>query len=236
MTATRLDPTSPTTTPPDRPTAAPDTSAARATGVFYLALAVTGGLGFLVVRPMVVGDTAAATALSLEQHELLARTGVALEMATVVTQALAAIWFFRLFRPVAPLAAGAVAVFGLVNSVALMGSAAAMATSLTPAVDGLDAAPHLLWGLSEGFWAVGNLFFGLWLVPMGLCVLRAGTMPRLLGRVLVVGGAGYVLSAFVIQLLPDLAVVPELLVVPATVGELWMIGFLLVRGAGRTRA
>ena len=52
-------------------------------------------------------------------------------------------------------------------------------------------------------------------------------------RLLVVGGAGYVLSGFVTYLWPDAAAVPELLVVPATIGEVWMLGYLLVRGAGR---
>ncbi len=90
--------------------------------------------------------------------------------------------------------------------------------------------------LSENFWGVGNLFFGLWLVPMGVCVLPSGSMPRLLGQILVVGGAGYVLSAFVTYLLPDAGAVAAVLVVPATIGELWMISYLLVRGAGRPRS
>ena len=66
---------------------------------------------------------------------------------------------------------------------------------------------------------------------MGLCVLRSRAMPRLLGQVLVVGGAGYVLSGFVMFLAPSASVVSEVLVVPASVGEFWMIGHLLVRAA-----
>jgi hypothetical protein len=68
---------------------------------------------------------------------------------------------------------------------------------------------------------------------MGLCVLRSGWMPRPLGRLLVAGGVGYVLSAFARYLLPDASVVADLLAVPASVGEFWMVGYLLVRGVRR---
>ena len=72
---------------------------ARMTGLFYLGLAITGVLGFLLIRPRLfaAGDPA-ATLANLVDNESLARAGVALELLIVVTQALAAIWFYRLFR------------------------------------------------------------------------------------------------------------------------------------------
>ncbi|PKH37187.1 protein of unknown function [Nocardioides alpinus] len=233
MSATRTATASTTTARPDAPWATRRT--AGVTGALYLALAVAGGIGFLVVRPMLADADAAVTLAHLREHETLARVGLALEMALVVFQALAALWFFRLFHAVDDFAAAAIAVFGVLNSVAVLASAACLATALEAALGGAGGdpgTPQLMYELSENFWGVGNLFFGLWLVPMGICVLRSGTMPRLLGRVLVVGGAGYVLSGFVAYLWPDLALVPDLLVAPATVGELWMVGYLLVRGTG----
>lgn len=210
-------------------------STARTTGALYLGLAITGALGFLLVRPMLVDADPATTLVNLQRHETLARTALALEMAVVVFQTLAALWFFRIFRAVDDFAAAAIAVFGVLNSVAILGSAACLATALEVALrgaGGAPGAPQLMYGLSEHFWGVGTLFFGLWLVPMGVCVLRAGTMPRLLGRVLVLGGAGYLVSGFVTYLWPDATVLSGLLVVPATVGEVWMVGYLLVRGTG----
>ena len=81
-------------------------------------------------------------------------------------------------------------------------------------------------------WGVGGLFFGLWLIPMGWCVLRTGWMPRALGWILIAGGIGYVLSPF-IRYLADLPSVAEAIALPASVGELWMVGYLLVRGVRR---
>jgi len=43
-----------------------------------------------------------------------------------------------------------------------------------------------------------------------------------------------VLSAFMMYLVPDAPAVAEALAYPATVGELWMVGYLLIRGVRRT--
>ena len=230
-----------TSLPPASPHVAGPASdrTARTTGALYLALAATGALGFLAVRPVLADPDAAVTLANLQEREALARAGIALELGLVVFQSLAALWFYRLFRGVDAFAAGAIAVFGVVNAVAVMGSAAFLATALEAAQGGAGGGagtPQLMYEVSENFWGVGNLFFGLWLVPMGVCALRSGTMPRLLGRLLVLGGAGYVLSGFVSYLLPDAEALAGVLVVPATIGELWMVGFLLVRGTGRARA
>ena len=206
---------------------------ARVTALLYLGLAVTGMLGFLLVRPLLhAGGDPSATLANLVDRPGLARVGVALEMGIVLTQALAALWFYRLFRPVDRFAAGTIAVFGMVNAVVILGSAALLATATQIAADPFgDAAAtvQLAYVVSENLWGVGGLFFGLWLVPMGICVLRSQHMPRALGWVLVAGGGGYLLSAFVTYLAPDLGAVSGVLVVPATVGELWIIGYLLLR-------
>ena len=214
---------------------------ARITGVFYLGLAITGGLGFLLVRgQLYVPDQPDATLAHLVDHESLARLGVAAEMSVVLTQALAAVCFYRLFRSVDTFAAGCLAAFGLVNAVAILVSAALLGTALDVALDstlmpagGAAGTVQLMYLVSGQLWEVGALFFGLWLVPMGWLVLRSGWMPRPLGWILVGGGVGYVCSAFVGQLAPDADVATGALTLPATVGELWMVGYLLVRGVNR---
>jgi hypothetical protein len=210
---------------------------ARTTGLLYLGLAVSGALGFLIVRPRLfaVGDPA-ATLTNLVDNESLARAGVALELLIVLTQALTALWFYRLFRTADPAGAIGIAAFGLVNAVAILVSAALLATALEVALDPIgEAAPtvQLLYLVGGDLWGVGALFFGLWLIPMGSCVLRSGWMPRALGWLLVGGGVGYILSAFVPYLAPDASGVGAALTLPATVGEFWMIIYLLARGIRR---
>lgn len=210
---------------------------ARLTGLLYLGVALAGGLGFLLIRSQlfVAGDPA-ATFANLVRHESLARAGLALELFLVVTKALTAGWFYRLFRSADPVSAAGIAAFGLVNAVTVLISAALLAAAAelasAPAGD-VAATVQLLYLISGNLWSVGALFFGLWLIPMGRAVLRTGWMPAALGWLLVAGGAGYVLGTFLGSVLPGLQGVADAFAVPATVGEFWMIGYLLMRGVRR---
>jgi hypothetical protein len=202
-------------------------------------MAVAGVVGFLVLRPMIhVPDDAAATVRSIAERGALAHIWLALELVIVLTQALTALCFYRLFRGFNPVAAGAVAAFGLVNAIAILMSAACIATglkvakqiSLAPGGDQV-AATQLLFEASASVWSVAALFFGLWLIPMGLVPLENKIMPKALGWTLVIGGIGYVSSGVVsngVEQAPRWLV--DGLTIPASIGEFWMIGYLLSFG------
>jgi hypothetical protein len=212
----------------------PLTRTARTTGAFYLGLGLTGMLGFLLVRPQVfIADDTDLVVAAIIANESLARIGLVLELGIVVTQVLTALWFFKLFRTVNAFAAASLATLGLMNAVAILGSAAALSTAVQAAVQG-DAGADLLASafvhLSDGFWSVGVVFFGLWLIPMGYLALQSGWVWRWLGWVLIAAGVGYVASALVDILAPQAIVVTSLLTIPSVIGEFGMIGYLLIRG------
>lgn len=207
---------------------------ARTTGLLYLGFFITGIVGSLVIRGQLLADDAQDTLSNLVQDESLARAGIALELGIVLAQALTALWFYRLFRSVDGFAAGSLAVFGMVNAVAILGSAALLATALDVADDasltvpgGAAATVQLLYAASGHLWGVAAVFFGLWLIPMGWLVVHSRWLPRPLGWILVVGGVGYLVSAFAGYVFPDADVVTSLLTVPATVGEVGIMGYLI---------
>jgi hypothetical protein len=212
---------------------------ARVTGLWYLLLGITGMIGFLVIRPQIFAEgDPAATLANLVGNESLARLGLVAEMGVVVAQALAAVWFYKLFRSINHVAAWALAIFGIMNAVAIMASTAFLATALSVAGDpglavGGDASGtvQLMYELSTNSWGVGALFFGLWLIPMGYVAATSGRMPVWLGRILVVGGVAYVLSTFVGYGIANAdSWLVEGLPYVATIGEFWMIGYLLTVG------
>jgi len=207
---------------------------ARLTALAYLGLAISGIVGFLLIRSQLyVPDDATRTAANLVAHERLARLGVAADLVTVLTQALAAVGFFLVFRRVNPVGAASITAFGLVNSVVILVATAFSATALQVAVRGGPTSASdalMLYDVNAATWNAGGLFFGLWLIPMGWLTLRSGSMPRALGWILVVGGVGYVLSAFASFLAPGASGLAGVLPLPATVGEVWMIGYLLIKG------
>jgi hypothetical protein len=211
---------------------------ARMTGLLYLGIAITGMVSFLVIRgQLYVVDDPMATLTNLTDNPTVAKLGIAAELGVVLTQALTAVWFYKLFRLANPVAAGAIAAFGLMNSAAILGSSAFLTTALGVAGDatlapGGDAAAtvQLMYTISGNFWTAGAIFFGLWLIPMGYVAKRSAWMPKTLGWILMISGVGYVASAFVGATLPDATVLNEVLTFPASVGEFWMIGYLLIVG------
>lgn len=235
-----------TTTPPtavvtpmsSADTSHPRTRTARATGLWYLGVALTAFFGFILIRAsLYVDGDAAATAANLVDHATLARIGIGLDLGIVITQTMAALWFYRLFRHIDAFAAGSLAALGLVNAVAIMIATAFSATALatavgtTPAPGGDSAAnTQLLYDLNEATWDVAGIFFGLWLLPMGYLVLKSLTMPRALGIVIIIGGIGYILATFVTFLFPEAAATSDSLTWVAAIGEFWIIGYLLTIG------
>lgn len=206
-------------------------SAARKAGLAYLALAVSGIVGFMVIRGRLVehGDAAATTA-NLIAHPSLARAGLAAMVTVVASQSLAAIYFFRVFRPQDSFAAGSLAAFGMTNAAAILIGTACSATALDVALDaGSPEIVSMLLELEGATWNVGGLFFGLWLLPMGWLTIHSATMPRALGWTLIAGGVGYVIATYLALVAPGLSTLSDVLVLPALVGELWMVAYLLIR-------
>ena len=209
---------------------------ARVTGIWYLMLAISGMLGFLLLHGKIYQtDNPQQTLENLVNKISIARTRLVLELVIIISQALAAMWFYRLFRNINPWAAWAVGAFGLVNAVAIMISAISMGAVIDIAnttITGVNTQlgqVQLLSQLMKHAWGIGGIFFGLWLMPMGYIVVTSGCMPVWLGRVLILGGIGYLLMTFLGYAGVKSSLL-ELMVLPATIGEFWMIGYLLVFG------
>lgn len=211
---------------------------ARTTGLLYLGFFVIGLLGTVVVRAQLFDrHDPSGTLSNLLAHESLARLGIALELGIVLVQTLTAVWLFRLFRSIDAFASWIVIALGLVNAVAILGSAAMLTTALAVAQDPVSSGTastattvQLLYLISEYIWCVGGLFFGLWLIPMGYLALRSGWFPKSLGWVLVAGGIGYIVGAFAGSMFPENTTISQLLTAPGAIGEVWIMGYLLVIG------
>ena len=79
---------------------------------------------------------------------------------------------------------------------------------------------------------IGSLFFGLWLIPMGY-IDQFYMYAPLAGQDTHHWRSGYLPITFSSVLGMD-GMVTELLVIPATIGEFWMIGYLLIFGIRQT--
>lgn len=202
----------------------------RISGLLYLGLAVTGLFVFVFAKNAIyVSGNTLATSSNLLEKEVLSRIGIAVELIMVAFQALAALWFYKIFRNVNGFSSVMLASFGIVNAVMILVSSAFWLASLNAAI-ARDSVSMIynLFSVHDSLWLVGNLFFGLWLLPMGYLMSQV-MKSKMLSRLLYVGGAGYIVSALILILLPAQAILAGILVIPATVAEFWVIGYLLSR-------
>jgi hypothetical protein len=76
-----------------------------------------------------------------------------------------------------------------------------------------------------------QVFFGLWLAPMGYLAYKSGLFPKALGVVLVAATVCYLIDLFAAFLAPGLGsqIHPFIVIVPA-IAEIWMVFYLLIVG------
>jgi Domain of unknown function (DUF4386) len=209
---------------------------ARLTGIWYLLLAISGVLGFMVFHPKIfIPANAQQTVTNIVNHHTIASVRLVLELVIIVSQALAAAWFYKLFCTINKWAAATLCIWGTVNSVIITVSAIAMnvaidiANSASITMQEKTIALQILQSIISNAWAIGGLFFGLWLLPMGYIIISSKRLPIWLGRTLILGGIGYLLQTF-INCTGVKSTFINLLVLPATIGEFWIIFYLLVYG------
>ena len=215
---------------------------ARIAGSLYLVVAVGGGFAELVVRSSILQPgNAAATADNIRASATLFRAGFVADLVQATCFLLTAMALYLLLRHVQELVARAMVVFvavsvaivclNLLNQwVALqVATGEELASALGPA--GAAALTGLFADMHRSGYLIAQMFFGLWLVPLGYLVLRSGWFPKVLGVLLIVGCFGYLVDLFLQFLAPGVAEGSELVVVtPAAVGELLFVAWLLVKG------
>ncbi|HEY5185658.1 MAG TPA: DUF4386 domain-containing protein [Actinomycetes bacterium] len=217
-------------------------------GVLYLLVGVFGGFaqGFVSPKVYVAGD-AAATAGNLVAHSGLVRAAVVADLFQTTLWVLLALTLYRLLKHVNTNAARVMVVLVAVgagitclNAVfefeALRAATGAVdLSSLGPA--GCNALILLLVDTQHYGLLTAQIFFGLWLVPLGYLAYRSSWFAKALGVLLVVGGACYLADMLAAFLLPDLdPKIHTVIVIPCAVAEIWMVGHLLYLGVRKVKA
>ena len=94
-----------------------------------------------------------------------------------------------------------------------------------------DALAYLALQLHHQELMVAEIFWGLWLFPFGICVMRSGFIPRFLGILLMIAGFGYVVDAFAELALPQFVHLTTRLTTFTNFCEVPIIFWLLIWGA-----
>jgi len=220
----------------------PTDKAARVAGAIYLSMVVTGPFTLIYIpSTLIVRGNASATANNILAHETLFRFGIVADLMTSVIFICLVMALYRLFssvnKTIASLMVALVLVSAAVGFVNVLNYIAAL--TLFRGADFLavlekpqrDALAMLFLRLDSQGNVINEIFWGLWLLPFGLLVMRSRFLPRILGVWLIINGFGYLAMSFTGLLLPDYASRVENITFPALLGELAFLLWLLIRGA-----
>jgi hypothetical protein len=78
---------------------------------------------------------------------------------------------------------------------------------------------------------VAAFFWGLWLFPFGMLVIRSGFIARVLGYLMMIAGVAYVANSFTALIMPQYAALVGQVTMVLYVGELPIMFWLLIWGA-----
>jgi hypothetical protein len=219
---------------------------ARMAGLLYLLVGVLGGSSATYLPSVVVDGNAAATAENIRAGASLVRLAFTADLVHIACLVGLA---FALYALLAPIGARIAATFVVLNAVAatimgvnLVNHAGALLVATDPAYAAAfgagtaDALALLFLDLHARGFAIAQVFFALWLLPLGYLVYASGFLPRVLGILLMLGCFAYLAQLVAIFAAPDFAAERGLpLALAAGLTEVMFLGWLLVKGVRSQR-
>jgi hypothetical protein len=215
---------------------------ARVAGALYLLLVVIAPFSIMYIPgKLIVSGDATATAGNIVAHEMLFRLGIVGGLISIVIFIFLVMALHRLLGGVnenqARLMVGLVLVTVAISFMNTLNNIAALI--LARGADylsvfdkrQLDALAYLFLQLHGQGQFVNEILWGLWLFPFGLLVFKSGFLPRILGVLLIVNGVAYVVLSLAWMLVPAYGNVLFKAFMPALLGEIWIMLWLLIRGA-----
>jgi hypothetical protein len=220
---------------------------ARIAGFLYLLLAVTGPVRLMYIPSVLfVRGNATATAANIAAHASLFRFGIITDLLAAILALFVTLALYRLLNGVNRTHATLMVILGglMVTPIAFANALNdAAALILAGGADFLsafdkpqrDSLAMLFLRLHHQGVVANEIFWGLWLFPLGLLVYRSNFLPRILGVWLIVNGFAYLVVSCTGLAFPQYEDNVGSLVFPALTGELAIVLWLLIKGVREQR-
>ena len=215
---------------------------AHVAGLLYLLVVLTGPFVLIYVpgQLFVPGD-ASATAGNILAHQSLFRAYIVVGFISELLFIAVVLALYRLLKGVNPQLSALMVIIVLIDApLAFLSVANEIATLAFVrgaeflAVFGSaqrDALATLLINIDRQGVLVSEVFWGLWLLPLGWLVYRSGFLPRLLGVWLFINGLAYLTISSTGLLWPEHLKAVSTIATPVLFGEVAFMLWLLIVGA-----
>jgi len=211
---------------------------ARIAGILYLLMIPLGIFGILYVpSTLIVSGDAATTANNIMASESLFRLSIVSALILQINQILLVLVLYKLLKPVNKIHASLMVVFALAAvPIAMLNEFNRFAALLLLSgadyltvfgADQLHAQVMLFLDLHEHGIFIAQLFWGLWLFPMGYLIFKSGFLPRIIGVLLIIGCFGYLIDSVIFFLFPNIDVTLSGF---TFIGELLLPLWLVIKG------
>lgn len=221
------------------------TNPGRLAGLLYIVMSLFGffGMAYVPGKLIVHGD-ATTTVNNVATHELLFRLGIASQLIGQAGFIFVALALYQLLKGVNRRHASLMVTLIVVSiPIAFLNEVNSFAaillirgTDFLSVFDKIqrDALAMLFLNLHGRGLVVAEMFWGLWLFPLGLLVYRSRFLPRFLGVWLALAGFAWIISSLTGVLLPQHARKFDTYSQPAVFGEIVFMLWLLIKGATPT--
>jgi hypothetical protein len=214
----------------------------RFAGLLYVLMSIVGFFAMAYVpSKLIVHGNAAATANNISASETLFRLGIAGELIGQAGFIFVALALYDLLKGVSRRRASLMVTLIVVSiPIAFLNELNSIAALvLVRGADFLtvfekpqrDALAMLFLNLHGHGFGVAEIFWGLWLFPLGLLVYRSRFLPRFLGVWLVFAGFAWVILSLTGLLLPQYQDKVDAYSQPALFGEIALMLWLVIKGA-----
>ncbi|MEO7063956.1 MAG: DUF4386 domain-containing protein [Dokdonella sp.] len=224
----------------------PLNTTARVAGFLYLVVVISGFFSLMYApgKLFVPGD-ASAMASNILAHESLFRANIVVGLFSELFFIATVLALYQLLKGTGPQLAMLMVLLVLLDAPLGFASIANDVAALT-FLHGADflavfdpaqrnALAILLLKNGQGIF-VSEMFWGLWLFPLGLLVYRSGFVPRLLGVWLIINGVAYVVLSATGLLWPEYSKMISTIATPVLLGEVAFTLWLLVVGVRMPRS
>jgi hypothetical protein len=216
---------------------------ARLAGLLYLLWIITGLFGMFYVPSQInMRGDAATTAQNILSNEFLFRTSIVNDLVSSTLWVFLVLVLYRLFKHVDERRARLLFALVIVQIPTAFFMGACNVAALTICKGEIlksfeltqrqDLAVLFLRISDYGVLTL-EMFWGLWLFPLGILVYRSRFVPRFLGVWLIITGFFYVILSCTSILLPQYkdTVLNSIFALPAEIGEVALMLWLLIIGA-----
>jgi uncharacterized protein DUF4386 len=214
---------------------------ARRAGALYFLFLIVGLFDIYGFSGFLVPGDAAATARNIIAAEGTYRIGILTDFVTLLLFVFLVVSLYNLLKGVdkwhAMLMVLLVSVgvtigfVNLLNKIAPLILLHGVAYSSVFTKPQLDALALGLLTLNNSGNDMDSVFWGLWLFPFGILVIKSGFFPRVLGILLLVAGFGNLASGMTSIVSPSYSHVVSQATMPLLFGEFPIIFWLLIKGA-----